>query len=547
MNYVGLIIVLSCLWLTAIASDPDDPLLVQLPQGKLRGRDNGNYYSYESIPYAEPPLGDLRLEAPEPYKQTWSDIFDATNAPVHCLQWDQFTSGDDKLVGEEDCLTVSIYKPKNGSRSSYPVVAHIHGGAFMFGAAALNGHENAMREGKFILVKISYRLGPLGFASAGDADLPGNYGLKDQRLALKWIRQNIASFGGEPENIVLIGHSAGGASVHLQMLREDFGQLAKAAISFSGNALDPWVVQEGGRGRAFELGRIVGCGLAEDSVSLKKCLKTKPASDLVTAVRNFLIFSYVPFAPFGPVVEPLDAPEAFLTQEPSDVIKSGKFGQVPWAVTYVTEDGGYNAALLLAEWNKYGKSGTVIEDLNDRWFDWAPYLLFYRDSKKTIKDMDDYSRRLRQQYLGNRRFDIESYWDLQQLFTDILFKNSTQDSLDLHRKYGKSPAYAFVYDNPADKGIAQALSNRKDIHFGTVHGDDYFLIFENAVRNLELRPDEQLISRNFINMLADFALSDHGVLKYGECEFNDNVGSEKFELLSIHKDGCENKQYVEFP
>ncbi|XP_037718539.1 esterase 6 [Drosophila subpulchrella] len=547
MNCVRLIFVLSFLWLSSFASDPDDPLVVELPQGKLRGRDNGFYYSYESIPYAESPTGELRFEAPEPYKQKWLDTFDASQTPVVCLQWDQFIQGDNKLAGEEDCLTVSVYKPKNSSRDSYPVVAHIHGGAFMFGAASQNGHENVMREGKFILVKISYRLGPLGFASTGDTDLPGNYGLKDQRLALQWIKQNIASFGGQPENILVVGHSAGGASVHLQMLREDFGQLAKAAISFSGNALDPWVIQQeqGARGRAFELGRILGCGLAADSETLKKCLKSKPASEIVTAVRNFLIFSYVPFAPFGPVVEPSDAPEAFLTQDPTEVIKSGKFGQVPWAVTYVTEDGGYNAALLLEDWNKAGK--TVLEELNDRWFDWAPYLLFYRDSKKSIQEMDDYSRKIRQEYVGNQRFTTENYWELQQLFTDILFKNSTQDSLDLHRKYGKSPAYAFFYDNPADRGIAQVLTKRRDIHFGTVHGDDYFLIFENVVRDLELRLDEQIISKNFINMLADFALSDSGILKYGECVFQDNVGSEKFNLLLINKEGCENKHYVQFP
>ncbi|XP_016966768.1 esterase-5B [Drosophila biarmipes] len=547
MNCVRLIFVLSCLWLSSSASEPADPLVVELPPGKLRGRDNGFYYSYESIPYAESPTGELRFEAPEPYKQKWLDTFDASQKPVVCLQWDQFTQGDDKLAGEEDCLTVSVYKPKNGSRDSYPVVAHIHGGAFMFGAASQNGHENVMREGKVILVKISYRLGPLGFASTGDADLPGNYGLKDQRLALQWIKQNIASFGGEPENILVVGHSAGGASVHLQMLREDFSQLAKAAISFSGNALDPWVMQpeQGARGRAFELGRIVGCGLAADSESLKKCLKSKPASDIVTAVRNFLIFSYVPFAPFGPVVEPSDAPQAFLIQDPTEVIKSGKFGQVPWAVTYVTEDGGYNAALLLEDWNKSGRS--VLEELNDRWFDWAPYLLFYRDAKKSIREMDDYSRKIRQEYVGNQRFTTENYWELQQLFTDVLFKNSTQDSLDLHRKHGKSPAYAFVYDNPADRGIAQVLTKRRDIPFGTVHGDDYFLIFENVVRDPQLRPDEKIISRNFINMLADFALSDSGTLKYDECVFEDNVGSENFNLLFIHKNGCENKQYKEFP
>ncbi|XP_017043446.1 esterase 6 [Drosophila ficusphila] len=546
MNCVRLFLVINCLWLGSSASDPDDdPLLVELPQGKLRGRDNGNYFSYESIPYAQSPTGDLRFEAPEPYKQKWLDTFDATQSPVACLQWDQFTQGDNKLAGEEDCLTVSIYKPKNSSRISYPVVAHIHGGAFMFGGAAQNGHENVMRKGKFILVKISYRLGPLGYISTGDADLPGNYGLKDQRLALQWIKQNIASFGGEPENILLVGHSAGGASVHLQLLREDFSQLARAAISFSGNALDPWVVQSGARGRAFELGRIVGCGLAEDSATLKKCLKSKTASEIVTAVRSFLIFSYVPFAPFGVVVEPADAPEAFLTQDPSEVIKSGKFGQVPWAVTYVTEDGGYNAALLLDDWNNSGK--TLLEQLNDRWFDWAPYLLFYRDSKKTIEEMDDYSRKIRQEYVGNQRFTDDSYWKFQQMFTDILFKNSTQDSLDLHRKYGKSPAYAFVYDNPADRGIAQFLTKRRDIHFGTVHGDDYFLIFENVVRHVQLRPDEERISKNFINMLADFAVSDKGTLTFGDCVFQDNVGSDNFKLLSITREGCENKEYAEFP
>nr|CAA61458.1 carboxylesterase [Drosophila pseudoobscura] len=545
MYCAKLILLLGCFWISSSASDPADPMLVDLPNGKLRGRDNGNYYSYESLPYAEPPVGDLRFEAPQPYKQQWTDTFDATQPPVLCMQWDQFIQGDDKLAGNEDCLTVSVYRPKNSSRNSFPVVAQIHGGAFMFGGASQNGHENFMREGNLILVKITYRLGPLGFVSTGDADLSGNFGLKDQRLALLWIKQNIARFGGEPENILVIGHSAGGASVHLQVLREDFSKLAKAAISFSGNALDPWVVQQGGRGRAFELGRIVGCGQASDSVTLKKCLKSKPASEIVSAVRNFLVFAYVPFTPFGPVVESPDAPEAFISQHPVDIIKSGKFAKVPWAVTYTTEDGGYNAALLLEKQASSGRE--LIVDLNDRWFDWAPYLLFYRDSMTTIKDMDDYSRKLRQEYLGDRRFSVESYWDLQRLFTDVLFKNSTEISLDLHRKHGKSPVYAFVYDNPANTGIGQGLAKRTDINFGTVHGDDYFLIFENIVREPQLRSDEEIISRNFLKMLNDFVLSENGTLAFGACVFQDNVGSSKLQLLSITRNGCENLELESFP
>ncbi|XP_017070568.1 esterase P, partial [Drosophila eugracilis] len=522
---------------------PSDPLIINIPNGKLRGKDNGHYYSYESIPYAEPPIGELRFEAPQPYNHQWTEIFNATETPVSCVQWNQFQRGSDKLMGEEDCLTVSVYKPKNPSRDHFPVVVLLHGGSFMFGGSRIYGHSNFMQEGTMIVVKINYRVGPLGFASTGDKDLPGNYGLKDQRLALRWIKENIIHFGGMPDNIVLIGHSAGGASAHFHLLHEDFSQLAKAAISVSGNALDPWVIHESGR--AFELGRIVGCGETTDSAKLKKCLKSKPAGELVSAVRSFLVFSYVPFSPFGPVIEPKDAPEAFLTQHPIDIITSGKFAQVPWAVTYTSEDGGYNAAQLLETNQTTGE--TWIDTLNDRWFDWAPYLLFSRNSMKTVRDMDEFSRNIRQQYLGDRRFSEESYLDLQRMFTDILFKNSVPKLIDLHRKYGKSPVYSFVYDNPSDVGVAQRLSNRTDIHFGTVHGDDFFLIFNTTTFRKTIRPDKEDISKKFIKMLEDFALNDKGTLTYGECNFQNNMNSTKYEVLRITRTGCKNEQYEQLP
>ncbi|KRG07916.1 uncharacterized protein Dmoj_GI26443, partial [Drosophila mojavensis] len=196
MNRIEYLLV--SLLIGSVATVATDPLLVELPNGKLRGRDNEGYYSYESIPYAEPPVGELRFEAPLRYAQQWKETFDATQPPVECMQWNQ----ENKLTGVEDCLTVSVYRPKNSSRSSFPVVVNIHGGAFMFGGAAGNGHEAFMASGNVIVVKITYRLGPLGFISSGDSALPGNFGLKDQRLALQWIRDNIARFGGEPENIL---------------------------------------------------------------------------------------------------------------------------------------------------------------------------------------------------------------------------------------------------------------------------------------------------------------------------------------------------------
>ncbi|XP_044250810.1 esterase P-like [Drosophila takahashii] len=542
MNCVILFLLVACFWTTSVSSDPDDPLLVELAQGKLRGRDNGNFYSYESIPYAEAPTGDLRFEAPQPYSHRWTGIFNATTPPVFCLQWNEFR---DRLMGVEDCLTVSIYKPKNSSRTSFPVLVFIHGGAFMFGSAVASGHDSIMRGGNLIVVKISYRLGPLGFASTGDKELPGNNGLKDQRLALRWIRQNIASFGGMPENILVIGHSAGGASVHLQLLHEEFGQFARAAVSVSGNALNPWVVQEGGRGRAFELGRKVGCGQAENSAELKSCLKSKPAVEIVAAVPSFFVLPYVPFSLFGPVVEPADTPEAFFTQQPRDLIKSGKVAQVPWLVTHTAEDGVYNAAQLLQQNPRTNE--TWIEELNDRWFDWVPYLLFYRDSIKTIIEMDEFSRKLRQQYLGNRKFSVENYWDLQRMFTDILFRNSVRDVLDLYREYGKRPVYSYVYDNPSEFGAGQQISNRTDVYFGTAHGDDILLIFDIAFLRPVIRPDEAIISGKFIKMLEDFALSNSEALAFGDCDFQNNVNSTQYQLLRITRSGCKNEQHNQFP
>nr|AAU05624.1 yEst-6 [Drosophila erecta] len=546
--YTLKLLCLTLLWIAASGSEvvlQADPLVVEIPNGKIQGRDNGQYYSYESIPYAEPPTGALRFEAPQQYSHHWTGLFNATRPPVACLQWNQFETKDNKLMGNEDCLTVSIYKPKKPSGSRFPVVVLLHGGAFMFGGGSVYGQDYIMREGQLLLVKISYRVGPLGFASTGDRDLPGNNGLKDQRLALQWIKKNIAHFGGMPDNIVVIGHSAGGASTHLQLLHEDFGQLAKGAISVSGNALDPWVIHKSGRRRTFELGRIVGCGQTNVSAELKDCLKSKPASEIVSAVRSFLVFSYMPFSAFGPVVEPADAPDAFLTQDPREVIKSGKFAQVPWAVTYTTEDGGYNAAQLLERNKTTGESW--IDLLNDRWFDWAPYMLFYRDSKKTIKDMDDLSFDLRQKYLGDRRFSVESYWDVQRMFTDILFKNSVPSSIDLHRKHGKSPVYSFVYDNPADFGVGHLFSNRTDVHFGTVHGDDFFLIFNPGLFQKYKRPDEEVISKKFIKMLEDFARNDEGALTFGECIFRNNVNSEEYQVQRISRNACKNEQYAEFP
>ncbi|KAH8359514.1 hypothetical protein KR093_007348 [Drosophila rubida] len=525
-------IVFSTVLLSLLATVAFAQVIVQLPNGKIRGRDQGLYYTYESVPYAEPPLGELRFEPPQPYKRVWTEVFDATRPSVICAQWSQFILQPYKKTGSEDCLTVSIFKPKNESRESFPVIANIFGGAFSFGGSVEDGALPLMASGNVIVVKINHRVGPLGFISTGDAEFPGNAGLKDQRMALRWIKENIVHFGGQPDNILFLGFSSGGASVHLQLMSKELEKLVKVAVSISANAMDPWAIRESGRREAFELGRYVGCGLQTSTKELKKCLKTKDGLEIAAAMGKFLVFNYVPFAPFGPVIEPSDSVDPFLTEHPIDIVSAGKSAQIPWLVTYTPEDGVYNAALGLL---RQPNGEEMINQLNRRWFELAPYFFFYRHKHITVKEMDDLSRKLRQEYMGNQSFSVDSYFHFQRMVTDMMLKNGTEASLRMHKLFSKSPVYSYIYDNPADQSFGQILSNRRDILVGTGHGDDYFLMMNNPIRE-PLRADEKVISWKLVKMLERFVETEK--LVYDNCEFRNNVGQDQFQLVVIQRNDC---------
>lgn len=155
--------------------------------------------------------------------------------PSKCIQYNHFTpSGADYVIGllpfsllnvfvrlvhlgEEDCLHVNVYTPRVDPKARFNVIIFIHGGAFMFNHGTSYGPKIIM-DRDIVYVTFNYRLGPLGFLSTEDEVVPGNNGIRDQILALKWVKDNIAYFGGNPESITITGMSAGGASVHMHYL-----------------------------------------------------------------------------------------------------------------------------------------------------------------------------------------------------------------------------------------------------------------------------------------------------------------------------------------
>lgn len=184
--------------------------IVNTMSGKVQGHLRNGLVEYLGIPYAKPPVGELRFKRAVPV-EPWNGVFDAKEYGPESVQFDE-----GELKGSEDCLTVNVVRPEEGE--NLPVFVYIHGGGYNTGACNVplySGHAFA-REG-IVYVAFQYRLNVLGFYDfstyPGCEDFESNCGFSDQVLAMKWMHENIAAFGGDPNRVTICGESAGGASV----------------------------------------------------------------------------------------------------------------------------------------------------------------------------------------------------------------------------------------------------------------------------------------------------------------------------------------------
>ncbi|XP_065202018.1 esterase FE4-like [Planococcus citri] len=237
------------------------------------------YYAFLGIPYAEPPIGDLRFKAPQPLKN-FPKYLDATKFKSSCIQYNELHKLD---MGSEDCLHVNIFIPKLPTTDSLsPVMLYFHGGSYLcLTANSMTPH--LLIEHDIVIVSFNFRLHALGFLDLGIPDCPGNVGLKDQVLALQWVKENIKYFGGDPDNITLFGMSSGAASAHMLIMSPMHQNLANKLILIGSNALNTWHVNPEPLKIAFELGRKFGYE-GDDKEALLKLLKSVSAEEILKAV-----------------------------------------------------------------------------------------------------------------------------------------------------------------------------------------------------------------------------------------------------------------------
>ena len=236
---------------------------------------NATFASFQGIQYAQAPIGDLRFKSPLPYQETIGEHDVSKKVDILCTQFAQMTGSksSEEVVIQEDCLLLNIYAPDIAIDGlPLPVLVWIHGGALTLGSGRLDeyGPQYFMDTESVVVVTINYRLGSFGFLSMGTADVPGNAGFRDQSLALKWVNDNIANFGGDPETIAIAGESAGSLSVTLHLVSPMSQGLFQRAFLQSGTGLSPnWEhnTPEQALKQADQVSKALGCDEEEDILS----------------------------------------------------------------------------------------------------------------------------------------------------------------------------------------------------------------------------------------------------------------------------------------
>ena len=335
LDRAHLLALCTCLAAACGTDEKPDPTLVKTSDGEVRGSLNVGSRQFLGVPYAKPPVGDLRWKAPQP-PDPWTTPLDATVFGKRCAQLAQPTL-QNAASNDEDCLYLNVWTPSPLPKDPLPVMIWIHGGGNVNGSTSepipfLN--SGVFYSGQFlaenhgvIVVSMNYRLGLFGFFAHPDlvaGGSSGNQGLLDQQLAFKWVHNNIAAFGGDPGNVTIFGESAGSFDVCYHLTAQSNSGLFHRAISESGGCTTRQRTKAEAEAEAMTFASNAGC----TGTGALACLRGKAAADLmaspdVAAGRGF-----------GP-----DVDGQFLTDQPRTLYDAGRILKVPYLLGSNTDEG----------------------------------------------------------------------------------------------------------------------------------------------------------------------------------------------------------------
>lgn len=472
------LIPLAILWLSPLAFGAPE---VVISQGKVAGqtllsRDGREYSAFTGIPYARPPVAELRLMPPQP-ASGWTGVFNATKISPICFQR-AFLRYEHGLQGQEDCLYINIYTPKLDA--SYPVMVYVHGGGFNFGWTGTATKSRYFMDEEVVIVTFSYRIGYLGFLSLEDDVLPGNYGLKDQILALEWVKKEIKNFGGNPDLITAFGISAGGASTHYLCSSPKAKALLKGCISQSGIAGSIWSLHVPGDAKttAINLASQYGCDM-HNSSKILSCLQSLPV-DVFIQNLDILHLSNFP----GPVIEK-NSKTAVITQWPES------HSDFPWIAGVMANEG-----QLFTEYIR--DFATIPQKI-----------AFYLGGNIVLAKALRLPNAIRTTYNITRRFfHLRDFFHLltsyEKFFTELFWLYPALLAIDRHT----GPKYFYKFGYTGGPNLWEQASNKSLNMDGVCHGSDapYFFDLSDYFEPKGWPgPKDIELSKNLIKMWVNFA------------------------------------------
>lgn len=475
--------------------------------------------TYLGIPYARPPTGDRRFRPPEPLPPPSPDNtpeYDASSPPASCYQTID-TAFDKHLVDtwnpntnmSEDCLYLNIWQPETVRDSA--VMVWIYGGGFASGTSTLKLYDGAVlaARGNVVVASMQYRVGPLGFLSLGsDSAAPGNAGLLDQQLALRWIYDHIADFGGNSQHVTIFGESAGAASVGYHLLSPGSEQLFRAGIMQSAAPVAPWafVEPEEMKERSYKLAELVGCS-RDDTI---ECLREKEPELLIEKQWDVKQVTGIAFH-FQPTID-----NNFLTKSPLELLKSGEFQQQKNVLLGVNNHEGsyfvlyafkeqfdptkpYNENITDEEYRKMVSDLMLVELVSEQ-------LKLGGSSSDVVTDTvaDAYSLPCGSEGNTGDKDAARYLLSLDGMFGDVWFKCPVIHMAKAYARQNKSKVYMYAFNhrttgNPWPPWSGDALHGYEIDHvFGVPYRSDN----DNDVH---YTPDELALSRRMMTYWTNFA------------------------------------------
>lgn len=436
------------------------------------GKQKSGVRMFKGVPYAQPPVGDLRWKPPQPAKN-WSGVRDATKFGPRCMQQPVFNDMVFRSDGmSEDCLYLNVWTPANNNKANLPVLVYFYGGGFIAGDGSEFRYDGeSMATKGIVVVTMSYRLGVFGFFAHQELTkestnkASGNYGLLDQAAAIRWVGQNIAAFGGDPKKITIAGESAGSFSVSAQMASPLSKNLIRGAIGESGSVLSfnlaPRIVP---LEQAEQKGKEFADSLKADSLTKLRALTTE---QIMEATKNPGKWQF-----------PMTVDGYFFTESPAKTYAEGKQAKVPLLVGWNSEESNWRAIL--------GNSEPTPENYAK--------VLKTRLGEKAEEILKLYPGTTHEQV-------IESATDLA---GDQFISFSTWKWADIHSKTGGKPVFRYYYTHP--RPPMKDTKTGSTPPSGAVHSAEIEYVMGNLTTNLVYAwtADDFKVSNVMQNFFANF-------------------------------------------